>query len=293
MMILSAKRAFTDIANNKFLHVVCVITIALSVFIVSAFALFFTNATELLDAWRKGIRVIAYLNDDATSNQQADVREQIRKIKGVAKIEFISKDNAFQDLKLKIGHQSSLLDGLNKNPLPDAFEIRLSDDYRTLEDVQNVAKKVADLPYVDDVEYAQKWLHRFNGIYNLFKLTGFVLAGIFFIATLLIIANTIRLIMYARREEIEIMRIVGADEAFIKYPLFIEAVMQGFLGGFIGLLMLYIAFILTVPNVTPDVLFSFFEIRFIPFKFSLALVLCSMMIGWVGCYFSIRRFLKF
>lgn len=293
MIILSAKRALTDIANNKFLHIVCVITIALSVFIVSAFALFFTNATELLDAWRTGIRVIAYLSDDVTATQQADVLEQIQKLKGVAKIEFISKDHAFKDLKQKIGQQSSLLEGLDKNPLPDAFEIRLSDAYRKLEDVQKVAHSVANLPYVDDVEYAQKWLHRFNGIYNLFKVTGLVLSGIFFISTLLIIANTIRLIMYARREEIEIMRIVGADEAFIKYPLFMEGVLQGFLGGFVGILMLYLAFILTVPNFSPDVLFSFFEIRFIPFKFSIVLVICSMMIGWVGCYFSIRKFLKF
>jgi len=271
---------------------VCVITIALSVFIVAAFALFFTNATELLDAWQKGVRIITYLDDDVTDAQRSDLITEIGKLSGVADIKFISKDDAFSDLKQKISKQSSLLDGLDKNPLPDAIEIRLADSFRKLEDVQKIAQHIETLSSVHEVEYAQKWLYRFNGIYNLFKITGLVLVAIFCIATLLIIANTIRLIMHARREELEIIRIVGADEGFIKYPLFIEALIQGFSGAFIGLALLYLAFRFTIPNFKSDVLFSFFEIRFIPFKFLFAIIIYSMMIGWVGCYFSIRKFLK-
>jgi len=292
MLILAARRAFTDIVNNKFLHIVCIVTIALSVFIVSAFSLFFNNATDFLDAWRKGVRIITYMNDNVTESQRTEVMETIRNLNGVSAIEFISKDDAYNDLKGKIGEQSSLLDGLDKNPLPDSFEITLADSYHQLDDIEKLSQKISGLPHVEDVEYAQKWLYRFNGIYNLFKVTGLVLVSIFFIATLLIIANTIRLIMYSRREEIEIIRIIGADEEFIKYPLFFEAVAQGFLGGIAGILMLYLAFILTVPTFASETVFSFFEIRFISVKFSLTIVFCSMMIGWVGCFFSIRKFLR-
>jgi cell division transport system permease protein len=292
MLIFAAKRALTDIVNNKFLHMVSIVTIALSVFIVSAFSLFFNNATDFLDAWRKGIRIIAYMGDNVAAPQRIELMETIRNSNGVAAIEFISKDDAYNDLKRKIGQQSSLLDGLDKNPLPDSLEITLADSYRRLEDIEKLAKTIGEMPHIEDIEYAQKWLYRFNGIYNLFKVTGLVLVSIFFIATLLIIANTIRLIMYTRREEIEIIRIIGADEAFIKYPLFFEALAQGFLGGVAGLLMLYLAFILTVPNLTPETVFAFFEIRFISVTFSLTIVFCSMMIGWAGCFFSIRKFLK-
>ncbi|MBC2714872.1 MAG: ABC transporter permease [Desulfobacteraceae bacterium] len=292
MLIFAARRALTDIVNNKFLHIVSIVTIALSVFIVSAFSLFFNNATDFLDAWRKGVRIIAYMSNNVAEPQRTELMETIRNSSGVAAIEFISKDDAYNDLKEKIGQQSSLLDGLDKNPLPDSLEITLADSCRKLEDIEELSQNIGGLPYVADVEYAQKWLHRFNGIYNLFKVTGLVLVSIFFIATLLIIANTIRLTMYSRREEIEIIRIIGADEEFIKYPLFFEAVAQGFLGGVAGILMLYLAFVLTVPNFAPETVFSFFEIRFISVKFSLAIVLCSMMIGWVGCFFSIRKFLK-
>jgi cell division transport system permease protein len=292
MSMLAAKRALRDIKNNKFLNTVSVLTISLSVFIVSAFMLFFINATDLLDGWRKGVRIIAYMNDGVSETQRMALTDAIQKSGAADDIVYISKDAALKDLRGKIGEQSSLLDGLDKNPLPDSLEITLKGVYRSPEDIEKIAGRIADLPDVEDVEYAQKWLHRFTGIYNLFKITGLVLASIFFIATLLIIANTIRMIMFSRREEIEIIRIVGADENFIKYPLFIEAVLQGFLGGLIGIVALFLAFVLTVPGLSAGGAFSFFEMRFIPVKFSFAIVLCSMMIGWIGCYFSIRKFLR-
>ncbi|MCD6585241.1 MAG: permease-like cell division protein FtsX, partial [Desulfobacteraceae bacterium] len=99
MLIVAAKRALTDIVNNKFLHTVSIVTIALSVFIVSAFSLFFNNATDFLDAWRKGVRIIAYMSDNVPDPQRIELMETIRNSSGVAAIEFISKDDAYNDLK--------------------------------------------------------------------------------------------------------------------------------------------------------------------------------------------------
>ena len=180
MLIFAARRALADIVNNKFLYIISIVTIALSVFIVSAFSLFFNNATDFLDAWQKGIRIITYLDDNVTETRRAGLKENIQKLNGVSSIEFISKDDAFHDLRQKIGRQSSLLDGLDKNPLPDSFEITLADSFRGLEDIEKLAQAIGSLPYVADVEYAQKWIYRFNGIYNLFKVTGLVLVSIFF-----------------------------------------------------------------------------------------------------------------
>jgi cell division transport system permease protein len=293
-MIPSAvQRAFIDISNNKYLHAVCIITIALSVFIVSAFALFYINVTDFLDAWKKGIRIIVYLNDGVTQQARTELIGAVGKFEGVAEIGFVSKEAALKDLKEKIGQQSALLEGIDENPLPDSLEIILSGNSRKLGDLEKLANDIRALPNVQDVEYAQKWLSRFTGVYNLFQVTGLVLAAIFFIATLLIVANTIRLIMYTRRKEIEIMRIVGADEAFIKYPLYIESLLQGFFGGATGLLLLYISYAMTMSKVEQDAMFSFFEIKFIPATFLLGIVGCSMIIGWMGCLFSIRKFLKF
>jgi len=293
MLPSTVQRAFTDIANNKYLHAVSIITIALSVFIVSAFALFYINVTDFLDAWKKGIRIIVYLNDGVTQQDRTELIGAVGKFEGVSEIGFVSKEAALKDLKEKIGQQSALLEGIDTNPLPDSLEIILSGTARKLGDLEKLANDIRALPHVQDVEYAQKWLSRFTGVYNLFQVTGLVLASIFFIATLLIVANTIRIIMFTRRKEIEIMRIVGADEAFIKYPFYIESLLQGFWGGFIGLLLLYLSYRMTMSRVEQDAMFSFFEITFIPVTFLAGIVASSMIIGWMGCYFSIRKFLKF
>jgi cell division transport system permease protein len=293
MLPSAVQRAFIDISNNKYLHAVCIITIALSVFIVSAFGLFYINVTDFLDAWKKGIRIIVYLNNGVGQQERTELISAVGKFNGVSEIGFVSKEAALKDLKEKIGQQSALLEGIDENPLPDSLEIILSGTARDLNDLEKLANDIRSLPNVQDVEYAQKWLHRFTGVYNLFQVTGMVLAVIFFIATLLIVANTIRIIMFTRRKEIEIMRIVGADEAFIKYPLYIESLLQGFFGGTMGLLLLYGAFRMTMSKVEQDAMLSFFDITFIPAEFLLAIVACSMIIGWMGCHFSIRKFLKF
>ncbi len=292
MIRFTFKRALRDIYNNFYLHMVCVVTISMAVFILSAFALFYINATELLDAWKKGARVIAYVDDEFSNEPKTAIKEQIEALNGVAAVDFIPKEDAFDALKENMGEQSALLDGLNHNPLPDAFEARLSESFVNLEGIGGLAANIAAIKGIEDVEYAQKWLTQFAGVYNLFKVTGLVLVAMFFIAIIFIVANTVRLILYSRREEIEIMRIVGADEAFIKHPFYLEGLLLGLTGGMIGLIFLYLAYLLTVPNFAPKILISFFEIQFIPGTFLMALVLCSMIIGWLGCHFSIKRFLK-
>ncbi len=293
MIPLPLQRAVREIRDHKYLHGVCALTVALSVFIVSAFTLFYLNVTEVLDAWRKGIRIIVYLDDDTVEAERRELIAAVTRLEGVDHVKFIPRQAAFAELKEKIGEQTSLLAGLSENPLPDALEIRLSDTYHDLVDIEKLVERIWSLDHVEDVEYAQKWLHRFKGIYNLFQITGMVLVWVFVMATLMITANTIRLIMFARREEIEIMRIVGADDAFIKYPLYIQSMGLGFAGALAGVGALFLAYILTLSNVGSVAVLSMVDIRFIPLPLVAGIIILSMMIGWLGCWLSIRKFLKF
>ena len=285
-------RAVQDIRDNGFLSSVTIITIALSVLIVSAFALFFTNANNVMNYWEKGVKIMAYLKPGTSQKNLHDIKRNIQEIYGVQDVNFISKEEAFKKLKKQMKRQSSILMNLNENPLPDAFEIRMTTSSQRSEKVEEVAKKIESMSSIDDIEYGQKWLKRFTNIFDLFRLAGYTMGGIFFIAAVFIMTNAIRLAIYMRREEIEIMRLVGASGNFIKGPFYIESIIQGTLGGMGGIAALFITFTLISSNVENSFKYELLDIKFLSPEFSCGIILCSIFAGWLGCYISLKQFLK-
>ncbi|MFC1828657.1 permease-like cell division protein FtsX [Thermodesulfobacteriota bacterium] len=292
-MIQYYKRATRDILDNFFLNAVTIITIALSILIVSAFALFFVNASEIMSSWKEGLRIMVYLNPDIPESSHADLKNKIQGMYGIQRVNFISKTEAMAILKKKMKRQSSLLSNLEQNPLPDAFEVRMIPTSQNREKIETLATRLEALPQVDEVEYGQSWLGRFTNIFNLFRLAGYALGSLFFMASVFIVANTTRLVLYSRREEVEIMRLVGAEESFIKAPFYIQGIIQGVLGGTIGLAVLYILFLFVSSNMERDFSYGFINIHFFSPGIFLIILLCSMVVGWLGAFISLKQFSNF
>jgi cell division transport system permease protein len=291
-MIIYSKRAIKDILDHRFLSVTTIITIAVSVLIAGAFALFLMNANDIMNTWKKGIRVMVYLKPDIPEIKIGELERRIQEMDGVRDVQFISKKEALQRLKNQMKRQPSLLENLKENPLPDAFEIRLKESFQNRNRIEALAERLSSLVQVDDVEYGQIWLGRFMSIINLFRLTGYAMGGLFFLAAVFIVANTIRLVLYSRREEVEIMRLVGATDGFIKAPFYIEGLVQGALGGMIGLAVLFVIFLLVSLNVEQGLTAGLFTIRFLSPGASCGILVCSMFVGWLGCYLSLKQFLR-
>jgi cell division transport system permease protein len=292
MMLVYFNRAIKDIFDNRFLNIVTVITIAISILIASAFFLFFINANDIVSSWRKGIRLMVYLKPGTDAAGRIELKRKIKGVSGVQEAIFISKETALTRLREQMQRQASLFENLKENPLPDAFEIRMVPDLQEEAAVERVARQIESLPRVDDVEYGQLWFKRFTNVINLFRLTGYALGGLFFMAAVFIVANTIRIVLYSRREEIEIMRLVGAAGSFIRTPFYIEGVILGALGGIIGLMILLILFIFVTLNFEQSLADGIFQLRFLPFGYTAAIILGSMLVGWLGCYLSLKQFLK-
>jgi cell division transport system permease protein len=291
-MILHYKRAIQDILDHKFLNAVTIVTIAISILIVGAFALFFVNASDIISSWQKGIRIMAYLRPDISHTDIAALKSKIQDFYGVQNVKFISKEEALQMLKDQMKRQSSLFVNLKENPLPDAFTIRMIPTSQNQEKIEDLATRLEALSEIDDVEYGHRWLARFTNIFNLFRLTGFALGGLFSVAAVFIVANTIRLVLYTRRQEVEIMRLVGAADSFIKAPFYIEGIIQGAIGGTIGLAALFVIFIIVSSNVQQGFASDLFTVRFLSVKVYGTIIFCSTWVGWLGCYLSLKQFLK-
>lgn len=285
-------RAIKDIFENRFLTGVTVITIALSIMIAAAFALFFINAGEVLNIWKKGVRLMVYLKADTSESSRLDTKFRLQNISGVKAAQFISKQDALNRLKEQMEHHSALLDNLKTNPLPDAFEVILQPDTRNSTELEFIAERIAGLPAVAEVEYGRQWIQRFTNIINLFSLAGYAIGSMFFMAAVFIVANTIRLMLYARREEINIMRLVGATDRFIKIPFYLEGMIQGGIGSLIGLSVLLAGYYTLAVHFRQTGGINLVSLRFFSPVVCLAIVLGGILVGWLGCLISLKQFMK-
>jgi cell division transport system permease protein len=287
------KRIMQNVAASPYLHVAATGSIAFALVIVGVFFLLFVNINQAIKAWQKNIRVVAYLKDSVSKQDVAGLQQSLSNLEGVAQVLFISKQEAWDHLKKHLEHRASLLEGLDQNPLPASFEMTLAHTQRSWASLALLTRKIQNLPGVDQVEYGQTWVHRFSGFIAFFRLAAVVI-GIFVLASsVFVCANTIRLTVFARREEFEIMRLVGATEGFVKIPFYVQNVMEGLLAGLIALGLLLGTYQFFVAKAQKQALIlSTFEFRFLPLSGILAMLSVGMMLGWLGSYLSLRQFLR-
>jgi cell division transport system permease protein len=285
-------RALKDILENRFLTAITVITIALSIMIAAAFALFFVNAGDILNSWQKGIRMMVYLKPDTTEAGRLDTKFRLQSIAGVQDAIFISKTQGLTKLKDQMKHHSALIDSLKTNPLPDAFEITILPESRNSTELEFLAERITNLAGVEEVEYGQQWINRFSNIINLFRLAGYGIGALFFMGTVFIVANTIRLVLYSRRDEIEIMRLVGATDRFIKIPFYLQGMIQGGIGTLLGLSVLFVGYLFLTVHFEQTIANSMLAIHFFSLPLCAAIVLGGILVGGVGCLVSLKQFMK-
>jgi cell division transport system permease protein len=280
-----------DTLSNRFVNAVTIMTIALTVVIVSAAVLVFLNAGDWMSAWQQDTRIMAYLRDDSSSAAPA-LRHSIESIEGVQKAHFIPRDEALRDLKGRMEHPASLFENLLENPLPDAFEIRLKPANDSWEQIEAVADRVRLLAEVEEVEYGQQWIAAVRRVAHFFKTLGLALLGLLLAASIAIVANTTRLVIYSRQDEVEIMRLVGATARFIQAPFLIEGLIQGLIGAVGGIAILYAAFNALAVRIEQNGLAGVVPLRFLSLEQMALITLASMLVGWLGCYVALKQFLK-
>lgn len=285
-------RALKDIVDNRFLTAITVLTIAMSIMIAAAFALFFINAGDILNHWQKGIRMMVYLKPNTSEAARLDTKFRLQSIAGVQEATYISRREGLAKLKDQMKHHAALIDNLEQNPLPDAFEITIAPESRNSTELEFLAERIANLASVDEVEYGQQWIKRFSNIINLFRLAGYGIGGLFFMATVFIVANTIRLVLYSRRDEIEIMRLVGATDRFIKIPFYLQGMIQGGIGTLLGLVVLFAGYLFLTTHFEKTITNTALAIHFFSLPVCLAIVLGGIFVGGLGCLVSLKQFMR-
>jgi cell division transport system permease protein len=205
------------------------------------------NMRALLDRFGSELQLTAFLDSRVRSDQGRALAAKALAIPGVAQVEFVSQEQALERFRSRLGG-SALLDAIETNPLPASLAIALGSDARTPEAVAAVSEALHALPGVEDVAGGETWIEGYGRALRLVRSAGLGLGIVLSLATLLIVANTIRLAVYARRDELEILALVGASRTYLRVPFLIEGVLQGAIGGLIGVGFLFAIFHVAVPQ---------------------------------------------
>lgn len=258
--------------------------IALSLFVVGLFGVAAHNIRLVLDQVEARVAVVAYLHDDADTEEIEALQAEIARLPQVRDVLYIARQQAFERAREQLSGFESVFAELDGNPFPASLEVTLEPGQRDADAVHRIADLVGEFPFVEDVRYGQDWLDK---VYLLRRVAGaaaLVVGGAFAAVAALIIGAAIRLAIFARRDEIAIMRLVGATDWFIRKPFLLEGLMTGALGSILAFPATYLVYRLLSDSVV--------DLEWIPPEWALAGMVAGAIFGMLASSRAVRRHLQ-
>lgn len=265
-------------------------TVAVSLFVLGVFLILVLNFNRLAGTLESQVQISVYFNDDTTASKQREVASAIQNLQGISSIHYVSRAEAMERLRERLGDQKYLLDSLeDENPLPDSLEVVV----KRPDMVETAAKAISKMEGVEEAKYGQDVIEHLFDITRLVRIFGLALMVLLAAATIFIIANTIRLTVFARRKEIAIMKYVGATDWFIRWPFILEGMVLGLIGGIIAAIALRSFYAAMAAKIYSTLTFFPLMPQY-PFMnyVAVAIILSGMIIGTIGSAISLKRFLQ-
>jgi cell division transport system permease protein len=278
------RSALRGLAGTPVTSSVAIGTIAITLLLAGVFALLLSNMGGVLHRAGESLKVTAYLEEGLAAQQRRELMRRISGVEGVESTTLVSEAEALARFQEGVGAKLGLLDALEENPLPASLEIRLVPERRSADGVRSVAHALHGLPGIAEIGHGQRWVEGYARTLSLLRGVGLGFGALLAFATLLVVANTIRLAVYARQEEIEILTLVGAGRAFVAVPFLIEGFVQGLLGGLLAMLLLYAVYAAAMPGVEEglELLLGYARPHFLGLRGLVALVGCGALLGSLG-----------
>ncbi len=287
-------RAMKNMRRNLFPNVTTVGVITISVLIFSAFSLIAFNLASFLKIWEDRIEVIAYLKRKTPVGEVETLLNKVRQLEGVESVRYISPSDAMAFMETHLGTQKNLLEGIQPTVLPPSLEVKLKKEYRNSAKIGDVVSQLKEFSQIEEIQYGQEWVELFSSLVHILRFTQWVLGGLLLLAMAFIISNTLQLTIASRREEIEIMKLVGASPSLIRVPFYIEGMIQGLLGAGLALLFLFMLQ-KSVLFYLPLAMKGWVErvpVLFLPVETLVGILLGGMVLGFFGSFMASVRFLK-
>jgi cell division transport system permease protein len=243
--------ALRDLRRAGRVAVSAIFLISLSLAALGAFWLLSSNLGQAIAQFRERVKVIVYLKREPPAAEANALAERVRRMPGVAAVRYVGKTEALGTLRQVLGKDAAVADSLPQNPLPASLEITPTEEGSTLGGSRELVTRLSALPETDEVGGGVEWMDRFahgQRLLWLFALgVGAVLAG----AAILTVSTATALVLHVRRDEMEIMRLVGAPEHVVRLPLLLQGMMQGLIGAVLAIWVLIGCFAILGPRIEP------------------------------------------
>lgn len=283
--------ALRDLRRAGRVAVSAIVLITLSLAALGGFWLLSSNLARAVANWRERVRIIVYLKREPAASEAPALVERVQGVPGVASVVYLSKADALKSLKEILGKDASVVAQLPANPLPASLEVTPAAAAATPEGARALLRHLQALPEAEEVAGSAHWVERLSQWQRLVTTIGLGIGAVLAVAAILTVTTSTTLILHARRQEMEIMRLVGAPEATIRLPLLLQGMLQGLLGALLALVALVVAHELVAPRLEPlvNLTLGLPHLQFLPPANLAMLLAAGTLLGALGGWLARGR----
>lgn len=277
------RQALSGIRRAGFMSVACIIIMTFSLLILGIFLMATANLREVLKYAHEKVEVVVFLEDGVAETTVDSLATELGSIRVVENVRFVGPTEALDRLKAEFGQKSYILDALEENPLPASFEVTLKSRYRFKDIVESLADQISQMPGVEDVGYGKGWIERLEKIVRAVAFADIGIGLVVGIAAIVTVSYTVRLTLYARREAIRVLKLVGATDAFVMAPFLLEGAMHGAAAVVLSLILMFIGYSVVDARVP--------QITFMSPGMVLSFIVFGVVVAMLGSWISLRTFI--
>lgn len=278
------RQALLGIRRAGFMSVACIVIMTFSLLILGIFLFATANLRQLLTYAHEKVELVVFLENGVDQAGTDSLQARIAASDVIEEIRYVSADEALARLKGEFEQRSYLLEALEENPLPASFEITLKPRYRFKDVIASLAEDVSQMPGVEDVSYGKGWIERLERVVRGLALADIGIGLVVGIAAVVTVSYTVRLTLYARREAIKVLKLVGATDAFVMAPFILEGALHGVAAVILSLALLFIGYRVVAARVPQAAFMTAGMIFFF--------VVFGVVVAMLGSLVSLRAFLR-
>jgi len=279
--------------QHPFSTLLTVLVIGIALALPACLHVLVQNVRAASGGWSNALDISVYMKPAATLEQAQQAAERVRKRRDVEDVKLVEADDALEEFRRGSGFGEAL-DALKDNPLPHALVVRPAAEFREASQVEGLTEELRKIDHVDLVQLDTAWVSRFNAILDVVRRVVLLAAGLFALGILVIVGNTIRLDIENRRDEIEVTKLVGGSDAFVRRPFLYSGVWYGLGGALIAwLIVIIVISVLGEPVQRIAGLYgSTFELNGLRLEGTGVLLLGGVVLGWLGSFIAATRELR-